>query len=56
MTFYPPLLPVIVMEVLSSLLLGFSVGPRHVGAFYISLLLFADDTLIFFWEKSKSSL
>jgi hypothetical protein len=55
MNFYSPLLPVIVMEVLSSLLLGFSVGPRHVGAVYISLLLFADDTLIFVWEKSKSS-
>jgi hypothetical protein len=30
-----------------SLLLGFSVGSRHDGAFYNSHLLFANDTLIF---------
>jgi hypothetical protein len=51
-----PLLFVIVMEALSrmisaivneGLLSGFLVGSRNVGAFNISHLLFADDTLIF---------
>ena len=47
---------IVVMEALSrmiyaltnrGLLSGFSVRSRHVGAFYISHLLFVDNTLIF---------
>lgn len=55
-----PFLCVNVIEVLSgmifaltngALLSGFLVGSRHVGAFYISHILFANDTLIFCGEN-----